>query len=91
MSNFSNIQKNFILNSLKKNLRIDGRDHKSSRELNITFGKNPGEVEISLGNTIVIGRVKAKIVSPHKYRDREGYLKFNIDLTAMRQNQQKSG
>ena len=86
MSNFSNIQKNFILNSLKKNLRIDGRSIDTIRELHITFGKNPGEVEVSLGNTIVIGRIKAKIVPPHKYRDREGYLRFNVDLTAMRQN-----
>ena len=94
MSNFSTIQKDFVSQAAQKSLRMDGRGIAAQRPVHIVFGKRPGEVELRLGNanssTIVIGRIDAKITTPRKYRDREGFLRFSVDLTAMKQNQQKS-
>ena len=66
-----------------KKLRTDGRKLGDQRNLKISFGKGSGEVEISLGNTIVIARTMGKITKPRMSRDREGYLRFNVDLSTM--------
>jgi exosome complex RNA-binding protein Rrp42 (RNase PH superfamily) len=38
MANKENITKKFILEALKKNLRLDGRKIADSRDINIKFG-----------------------------------------------------
>jgi len=59
--------------------------------MEIKFGKKPGELQLSLGKSLVIAKIKTKIVTPYKHKDRQGFLKFNVDLSVMKQEQQKSG
>jgi exosome complex component RRP45 len=41
----------FIVEALKRNVRLDGRGIDELRPLNITFGDEYGHVEVQLGHT----------------------------------------
>lgn len=43
--------KEFVLNSLEKGLRLDGRQLSDFRSLEIQFGKEYGQVDVSFGHT----------------------------------------
>jgi exosome complex component RRP45 len=47
----SNIERDFILQALRKNIRLDGRQLEAYRDLDITFGEEYGTVDIRLGKT----------------------------------------
>jgi exosome complex component RRP45 len=47
----SNIEREFILQALRENIRIDGRQFEAYRELDITFGDEYGIVDVRLGKT----------------------------------------
>lgn len=47
----STCEKNFVLEALKENLRIDGRNFESFRELEISFGEDYGLADVQLGKT----------------------------------------
>jgi hypothetical protein len=44
-------EKNFVLQALKENLRLDNRKLHDYRDLDLQFGDDNGVVEVSLGNT----------------------------------------
>ena len=60
----SNIERNFILEALTQNVRIDGRQFDQFRNLDLEFGEEYGTVTLRLGKTrfvfIVVNR-RAKI------------------------------
>lgn len=44
-------ERDFILEALLQNLRLDGRDPNSFRPLSISFGEEYGHVKVRLGQT----------------------------------------
>jgi len=44
-------EKNFIIEALQENLRLDGRDFDQYRSLELTFGDEYGVAEVRLGKT----------------------------------------
>lgn len=63
--------------------RLDGRDVYDYRDLRITLGKLPGQVEVMLGRTRVLGHVTCQVIQPKPERPTEGQLFFNVELSPM--------
>lgn len=47
----SNIERNFILEALRQNIRVDGRGFDQIRHIELNFGEEFGTVTVSLGKT----------------------------------------
>ena len=47
----SSNEKAFVLDALKQNLRLDGRDFESFRDLELSFGEDYGLADVRLGKT----------------------------------------
>jgi exosome complex component RRP45 len=78
----SNIEENFINESIKSNLRTDGRSNFDFRNINITF-ENNGHTVVQIGKTKAMGVVTCDIVEPYPERPTEGFLLFNTELSPM--------
>eukprot|EP01016_Furgasonia_blochmanni_P042452 TRINITY_DN5640_c0_g1_i14.p1 TRINITY_DN5640_c0_g1~~TRINITY_DN5640_c0_g1_i14.p1 ORF type:complete len:506 (-),score=90.52 TRINITY_DN5640_c0_g1_i14:1208-2686(-) len=88
MANLSTNDKDFILKALRQGLRLDGRELLDQRKIDVVFGLESGQVELSLGNTMVYAKVSAKITEPRKERPNEGFIRFNVDLSILNFSQQ---
>ena len=47
----SSNERAFVLQALKENIRVDGRAFDAFRDMTLTFGDEPGVVDLKLGNT----------------------------------------
>ena len=47
----SNVERSFILEALKQNIRVDGRAFDHFRPINLAFGEDYGTATVSLGKT----------------------------------------
>ena len=47
----SNIERSFILEALRQNIRIDGRAFNQFRPIDLSFGEDYGTATVSLGKT----------------------------------------
>jgi exosome complex RNA-binding protein Rrp42 (RNase PH superfamily) len=47
----SNVERNFILEALRQNIRVDGRAFDQFRPISLTFGEDYGTATVSLGKT----------------------------------------
>lgn len=71
----------FIVQSLReRSIRIDGRGPFDYRNFGIKFHEKRGQVEVALGNSLVLASVYSTIVSPSASRPHEGFLDFNVDF-----------
>ncbi|EPY51582.1 exosome subunit Rrp45 [Schizosaccharomyces cryophilus OY26] len=75
--------KGFIVNALKKELRLDGRSLTDFRDLKIEFGEDYGQVDISLGSTRVMARISAEITKPYSDRPFDGIFAITTELTPL--------
>ena len=76
-------EEEFVAAALEENLRIDDRSFTQFRYLNVDFGRNPGQCDVSVGKTRVLTTVRCRAVEPSKYRPKEGFLDFEIKLSPM--------
>uniref|UniRef100_A0A060TJJ4 Exosome complex component RRP45 n=1 Tax=Blastobotrys adeninivorans TaxID=409370 RepID=A0A060TJJ4_BLAAD len=79
----SNNEKDFVLDLLKQETRVDGRKLLQFRDVEITFGESLGHVEVSLGKTKVIVRVSAEVTKPYEDRPYEGIFLMTTDVSSM--------
>lgn len=79
----STSEKAFVLEALKQNLRIDGRDFESFRELEISFGDDYGLADVQLGKTRVLARVSAEVSKPFSDRPFDGIFQITTELGPM--------
>lgn len=84
----SSNESDFTINSLKQGLRVDGRNPIDTRVMSVKFAKNPGEIEFSLGQTLVLSKISCEIVPPKEESPSEGFLKFKVDLSVLNEDQQ---
>jgi exosome complex component RRP45 len=84
----SSNESDFSLKALKQGLRIDGRNLIDNRVILVKFGKNPGELEFSLGQTIILTKITCEIVPPKEERPSEGILRFKVDLSVLNEDRQ---
>jgi exosome complex component RRP45 len=83
MEILSNNQRNFITDAASQGLRIDGRGLFEYRKLSINFMKTRGQVEVSLGDSLIFCVVDINLDKPYTDRPSEGFLNFNVNFLPM--------
>ncbi|KAJ5171881.1 Exoribonuclease phosphorolytic domain 1 [Penicillium capsulatum] len=73
----------FILESLKEDVRLDGRQADQLRPLNISFGEEYGHVKLQLGKTSIVVRISAEVTKPQDERPFDGLFNIVLELSAM--------
>ncbi|KAE8352238.1 ribosomal protein S5 domain 2-type protein [Aspergillus coremiiformis] len=76
-------ERDFILNALREDVRLDGREADQFRPLNVSFGEEYGHVKIQLGKTSLIVRISSEVTKPHDDRPFDGIFTIALELTAM--------
>ncbi|XP_022254681.1 exosome complex component rrp45-like [Limulus polyphemus] len=76
-------EQDFIIESVKADKRIDGRELNESRVMHITFGKTRGCVLCTLGNTRVLSQVSCEMSMPKAAHPTEGSIHINVELSPM--------
>eukprot|EP01128_Nolandella_sp_AFSM9_P012875 TRINITY_DN9711_c0_g1_i1.p1 TRINITY_DN9711_c0_g1~~TRINITY_DN9711_c0_g1_i1.p1 ORF type:complete len:433 (+),score=123.16 TRINITY_DN9711_c0_g1_i1:107-1300(+) len=74
-------EREFIEESLREGLRVDGRAVFDYRALRITFGKEHGQVQIQLGRTRIYVVTTCKVIEPLPDRGTEGFFTFAVDFS----------
>ncbi|KAM3130549.1 hypothetical protein pb186bvf_017358 [Paramecium bursaria] len=75
----------YTIQAIQEGKRLDGRDLFQIRDITCLFGPpETGSVELQWGETRIFAQTNATIVTPHVARPQEGYLKFHIDLSILR-------
>ncbi|GMG20814.1 unnamed protein product [Ambrosiozyma monospora] len=78
----SNNEKEFVLEALKQNLRLDGRKLLQMRDISIVVSKDEyGYVEVTMGKTKVGCRVTAEISKPYDERPFEGIFQISTEIS----------
>ncbi|KXG54579.1 Exoribonuclease, phosphorolytic domain 1 [Penicillium griseofulvum] len=76
-------ERDFILEALREDVRLDGRKPDDYRPLNISFGEEYGHVKLQLGKTHIIVRISAEVTKPREDRPFDGLFNINLELSAM--------
>ncbi|OJJ58800.1 hypothetical protein ASPSYDRAFT_151449 [Aspergillus sydowii CBS 593.65] len=76
-------ERDFILDALREDVRLDGRKADQLRPLNLSFGEEYGHVKVQLGKTSLIVRISAEVGKPHDDRPFDGIFNIAMELTAM--------
>lgn len=84
-------EREFTLNALNQNLRLDGRSLLQSRSPVLTFGPELGWVECSMGKTRVLAYVEGKMVRPQPERPFEGIISIHSEISAMASSEYEQG
>eukprot|EP00467_Chlorarachnion_reptans_P002649 CAMPEP_0114497692 /NCGR_PEP_ID=MMETSP0109-20121206/6469_1 /TAXON_ID=29199 /ORGANISM="Chlorarachnion reptans, Strain CCCM449" /LENGTH=312 /DNA_ID=CAMNT_0001675109 /DNA_START=118 /DNA_END=1057 /DNA_ORIENTATION=+ len=72
----------FIKSALAKGLRVDGRKPMKMRNVEVTFGRKAGLVNVRLGKTHVLAATSADVVKPYPNRPSENNS-FHVDFSSM--------
>ncbi|KAL5357153.1 ribosomal protein S5 domain 2-type protein [Aspergillus floccosus] len=76
-------ERDFILNALRQNVRLDGREPDQLRPLTVSFGEEYGHVKVQLGKTSLIVRISSEVIKPRDDRPFDGIFTIALELTAM--------
>ncbi|KAE8393206.1 ribosomal protein S5 domain 2-type protein [Aspergillus alliaceus] len=76
-------ERDFILNALREDVRLDGRKADEFRPLNVSFGEEYGHVKVQLGKTSLVVRISSEVTKPHDDRPFDGVFTIAMELTAM--------
>ena len=82
-------EKNFItkrLNAEPNPIREDKRESFSYRNISIRKLHSNGQIEVKIGNTLVISQIFAKLTSPYVDRPSEGIITFSVDTYHIKPN-----
>ncbi|KAL9878851.1 exosome complex component Rrp45 [Glossina fuscipes fuscipes] len=79
----SSCEKNFVIQAIKQNQRLDGRNNDEFRSLKINYGSDWGSVIVALGETKVLAQVSSELGEPKATRPNEGILHINVELGPM--------
>ncbi|KAJ9203218.1 hypothetical protein DTO164E3_2689 [Paecilomyces variotii] len=76
-------ERDFILEALQEDVRLDGRRFDEFRPLHISFGPEYGLVTVRLGRTTVAVRISAEVSKPRDDRPTDGIFLIALELSAM--------
>ncbi|KAH3899161.1 probable Exosome complex component RRP45 [Saccharomycodes ludwigii] len=79
----STAESNFILEALKQNKRLDSRELNEFRDVNITLGKDYGDVLVEMGNTKVHCKISCELAVPYEDRPFEGLFYVSTEISAI--------
>ncbi|QLG70511.1 hypothetical protein HG535_0A04510 [Zygotorulaspora mrakii] len=81
----------FILEALRQNYRLDGRSFDQFRNVDISFGKEYGDVTVVMGGTKVQCRISSSITHPYEDRPFEGLFLISTESSPMAGPQFENG
>lgn len=87
----STSESKFILDTLREQERLDGRQFTDFRDVTITFGKEYGDVMVTLGETKVHCRISCEVTQPYEDRPFEGLFYISTESTPMAGGQFENG
>ncbi|KAJ5369058.1 Exosome complex component rrp45 [Penicillium cataractarum] len=76
-------EREFILEALNQDVRLDGRGLDQFRPLKISFGDEYGHVKLELGKTSIVVRISSEVTKPRDDRPFDGLFNINLELSAM--------
>ncbi|XP_046802172.1 exosome complex component RRP45 isoform X1 [Lucilia cuprina] len=79
----STCERNFILQAVKQNQRLDGRKNDEFRPIKINYGADWGSVLVAMGETKVLAQVSSELGVPKAVRPNEGMMHINVELGPM--------
>lgn len=79
-NNLSNNEKNFLLTCLKNEQREDERKLLEYRNIKLTKLKENGQIQLQIGQTLIISQVFAKLINITNDRPNEGVIVFSVNF-----------
>ncbi|KAF1982408.1 hypothetical protein K402DRAFT_340337 [Aulographum hederae CBS 113979] len=76
-------EREFILQALRENTRIDGRAFNAFRDIELTFGDDYGQVDLQLGKTRILCNISAEVTTPFPDRKFEGTFMISTEFSPM--------
>ncbi|KAG8531504.1 uncharacterized protein KY384_003133 [Bacidia gigantensis] len=76
-------ERDFILQALSENTRLDSRALDAYRNLDITFGDEYGNADVQLGQTRVLTKISASLASPFPDRKFDGIFTITAELSPL--------
>lgn len=77
-SPLSNNEKKFVITNLIDNFREDSRKMNEYRNIKLTKLKENGQIQLEIGNTLIITQVFAKLINATSDRPNEGVIVFSV-------------
>ncbi|OJD36183.1 exosome complex component rrp45 [Diplodia corticola] len=76
-------EREFILQALGENVRLDGRAFDAFRDLELAFGDEYGVADVRLGKTRILVRVSADVTAPFADRKFDGVFNISTEFSPM--------
>ncbi|KAK8238629.1 ribosomal protein S5 domain 2-type protein [Phyllosticta capitalensis] len=76
-------ERDFIVQALGENVRLDGRKFDAFRDLDLSFGDEYGVADVKLGKTRVLARVSADVTAPFADRKFDGVFSISTEFSPM--------
>ncbi|SCU87984.1 LADA_0E07448g1_1 [Lachancea dasiensis] len=87
----SSSEAKFLIDSLKQGFRFDSRGFEEFRDVGIEFGKDFGDVTVTVGRTKVHCRISCSIAQPYEDRPFEGLFYISTESSPMAGPQFENG
>lgn len=79
----STIARDFVLQALQENIRLDGRAFDQYRETTLTVGDRFGQATVALGKTSVTAQISADVIKPYADRKFDGVFTISTELSPL--------
>jgi exosome complex component RRP45 len=79
----SSNERSFIQQSLRENIRVDGRQPDQYRPIDIQFGDEYGAVDVRLGKTRIAARISCEVTVPYPDRKFDGIFIISCEFSPM--------
>jgi len=76
-------ERDFILQSLREGLRVDGRQYDQYRPVDVLFGEQYGAVDVRIGKTKVAVRISCEVTIPYPDRMFDGIFNIVCELSPL--------
>lgn len=76
-------ERQFVLEALQQDIRLDGRSLDDLREVQIDFGDEDGVADVRLGKTRVLTNISASLASPNPDRKFDGVFTITAELSPL--------
>ncbi|KAK4137828.1 ribosomal protein S5 domain 2-like protein [Trichocladium antarcticum] len=76
-------ERQFVLQALQENLRLDGRELDQYRPLELSFGDQYGVADVTFGRTRVLAKASAEVTVPYADRPLDGIFNIATELSPM--------
>ncbi|GAB1320435.1 3'-5'-exoribonuclease [Madurella fahalii] len=76
-------EKQFVLQALQEDLRLDGRQFDQYRPIELSFGDQYGVANVTLGKTRVLAKASAEVTVPYADRPLDGIFTIATELSPM--------